>query len=94
VAEGNLYFTEEVHKKILDSYTKQLTEKKEEVVFTQREKEILQLLAQEYTNEKIATALHISYRTVETHRKNMLQKTGSHNLAGLLKYAFNKQIIS
>jgi DNA-binding NarL/FixJ family response regulator len=64
-----------------------------EIIFTQREKEIIQLLAKEYTNEKIAEELNISYRTVETHRKNIMQKTDSHNLAGLLKYFYSHNLL-
>jgi DNA-binding CsgD family transcriptional regulator len=74
---------------------KGVAEKKntEVIVLTEREIEIVKLLGKEYTNEKIANELHISYRTVETHRKNIMQKTKSHNLAGLLKHAYSKGFI-
>jgi DNA-binding NarL/FixJ family response regulator len=89
--KGRHYFSEEVEKIILEG----LTEKKETPVIplTERELEIVQLLAKEFTNDKIAAALHISYRTVETHRKNIMQKTKAHNLAGLLKYAYSKGLV-
>ena len=61
-------------------------------ILTKREKEVVELLAKEYTNEKIAGKLNISYRTVETHRKNIMHKTQSHNLAGLLKYFYSKEL--
>jgi DNA-binding NarL/FixJ family response regulator len=96
VAGGAFYFSNEVHAAIMENYMQQLKEKNntaEVIILTQREKEILQLLAREYTNEKIAEALNISYRTVETHRKNIMQKTKSHNLAGLLKFAYHKNLI-
>lgn len=94
VASGGLYFSDEVHQVIMQGYTRLTNKNAEEtVVFTPREKDILQLLAKEYTNEKIADKLNISYRTVETHRKNMLQKTKSHNLAGLLRFAYNNGFI-
>jgi len=96
VAGGAFYFSDEVHAAIMHNYMQQLREKgsaAEVITLTQREKEILQLLAREYTNEKIADELHISYRTVETHRKNIMQKTKSHNLAGLLKFAYSKSLI-
>jgi DNA-binding NarL/FixJ family response regulator len=91
VMKGRHYFSEEVEQIILEG----LNEKKspETISLTDRELEVVQLLAREYTNEKIAGALHISYRTVETHRKNIMQKTKAHNLAGLLKYAYNKGLI-
>lgn len=98
VTAGGLYFSSEVHDALMEGYVKQLVKKKEAneeepVILTQREKEIVLLLAREYTNEKIASELNISYRTVETHRKNIMQKTKSHNLAGLLKFAYSKGFI-
>lgn len=91
VIKGRHYFSEEVENIILMG----LTEKKntEAITLTERELEILQLLAKEYTNDKIAAELHISYRTVETHRKNIMQKTKSGNLAGLIKYGYSKGLI-
>jgi DNA-binding NarL/FixJ family response regulator len=91
VMKGRHYFSEEVENIIL----RELTDKKpgEVITLTDRELEVMHLLAKEYTNDKIATALHISYRTVETHRKNIMQKTKSHNLAGLLRFAYNKGLL-
>lgn len=60
---------------------------------TQREIEIIKLIAKEYSNEKIANELFISERTVETHRKNIFRKTGTKGVVGLLKYAMDKKII-
>ena len=91
VMKGRHYFSDEVEKIILEG----LTEKKntEVIPLTDRELEVVQLLAREYTNDEIAAELHISYRTVETHRKNIMQKTKSGNLAGLIKYAYGKGLI-
>ena len=52
-----------------------------------------ELPTKEYTNDKIAKELTISYRTVESHRKNIMQKTKANNLAGLIKYAYSKGLI-
>ena len=95
VAEGKSYFTDEAHRAIIANYKKdQITEKKpEQPLLTNREIEIVQLLSKEFTNDKIAEALNISYRTVETHRKNIMHKTGAHNLAGLLKFAYKNGIV-
>lgn len=91
VMKGRHYFSEEVENIILQG----LTEKKsaEVITLTERELQIVQLLAKEYTNDKIAKELSISYRTVESHRKNIMQKTKAHNLAGLLKYAYSKGLL-
>lgn len=91
VMKGRHYFSEEVEKIILEGLTEKKTS--EVIPLTERELEILQLLSKEYTNDKIAAELHISYRTVETHRKNIMQKTKAGNLAGLIRFAYSKGLI-
>jgi DNA-binding NarL/FixJ family response regulator len=95
---GKSYFSSEVHQSILDNYTGKLKAEKKgvpevPVLLTSRESEIVKLLAKEYTNENIASTLNISYRTVETHRKNIMQKTKANNLAGLIRFAYQNGII-
>lgn len=58
-----------------------------DVVLTNREKEIIRMIAGELTNMEIADSLGISSRTVDTHRRNLLQKLKAKNTAGLVKYA-------
>jgi DNA-binding NarL/FixJ family response regulator len=94
VHAGGRHFSPEVQNTIVSQFTSYLMPgKNPTVVLTPREIEIVSLLAKEYTNEKIASELNISFRTVETHRKNIMQKTGSHNLAGLLKFAYDNKLI-
>ena len=59
---------------------------------TEREKEILKLICMEFTNQEIAQQLHISSRTVDGHRNNLLAKTGCKNTAGLVIFAVNNNI--
>ena len=54
-----------------------------------REKDVLKLIIQENSNQEIANKLFISVRTVDAHKRNLLEKTGSKNIAGLVKYALN-----
>lgn len=54
--------------------------------------EVLQLICKVYTNREIADLLCISVRTVDAHRRNLLQKTGAKNTAGLVKYAVKHSI--
>lgn len=61
---------------------------------TKREEEILQLVCQQLTTEQIAEQLFISPRTVNGHRNSLLEKTGSHNVAGLVIYAIKNNIVS
>ncbi|TND08348.1 MAG: hypothetical protein FD123_2379 [Bacteroidetes bacterium] len=60
---------------------------------TRREVEILQLTCQQYTAEEIAEKLFISVKTVNGHRNNLLQKTGSRNVTGLVIFAIKNQIV-
>lgn len=60
---------------------------------TERELEVLQLMAKELSNQQIANTLFISERTVETHRKNIFRKTQTKSLVGLMKYAMECKII-
>lgn len=59
---------------------------------TTREREILQLVAEGKSHSRIAQLLHISVRTVDTHRNNILRKLGLHDAAGLVTYAIKNSI--
>jgi DNA-binding NarL/FixJ family response regulator len=61
---------------------------------TTREREILNLIAKELSNEEIANKLFISERTVETHRRNIFTKTKTKSIVGLIKYAIKNGLIS
>ena len=61
---------------------------------TDRELEVLALITKENSNKQIAEKMHISERTVETHRKNIFRKTGTTSLVGLVKYAYANNLIS
>jgi DNA-binding NarL/FixJ family response regulator len=63
------------------------------VTITPRELEVLQLIAKGYTTVQIAERLATSKRTVETHRHNLLDKTGSSNTAALLLYAATHRLL-
>ncbi len=60
---------------------------------SRREKEILHLIAYEYTAQEMASKLFISLDTVKSHRKNLFQKLGVRNIAGAVRIAFEKQLI-
>jgi len=63
-------------------------------LLTDREKEILQLLAEGKSNKEVATILNLSTNTVETHRTRMMQKLDLHSAAEIVLYAVRKRIIS
>jgi len=62
------------------------------IEISQREKEVLQLICEEYSNAEIAAKLFISVRTVDGHRNNLLAKTGCHNTAGLVLFAVKHRL--
>jgi DNA-binding NarL/FixJ family response regulator len=59
-----------------------------------REREVLQLLAEGYASKEVAAKLHISVKTIETHRKNLMEKLQLHSVAELTKYAIREGITS
>ncbi len=61
---------------------------------TKRELQVLQLICREQINREIAEELGISVRTVDSHRRNLLQKTGVKNTAGLVKFAIKNNLIN
>ena len=90
VADGQSYFSDEVSAEM--SKTNNSGGEKE-ISLTAREIEVIELVAKEYTNAKIAEALFISERTVETHRKNIFRKTDTKGVLALLKYCVEKRVI-
>jgi DNA-binding NarL/FixJ family response regulator len=97
VAAGNAYFSPEVTKLLVEDYVRQLQQRgatDSYDLLSIREKEILQLLVSGKSNREIADLLHISISTVETHRTNILNKLGLHNLPELILYAVRKGLLS
>lgn len=69
-------------------------ESNKEIPLTPREIQVLELICKEYTTAEIAKELFISTRTVEGHRKNLLEKSGAKNTAGLIIYALKNNIVN
>ncbi|MDQ8004102.1 MAG: response regulator transcription factor [Pedobacter sp.] len=65
-----------------------------EQLISKREREILSLICQQYTNAQIGEKLSISERTVEGHRNNLINKTNSKNVIGLLVFALKHRLVS
>jgi DNA-binding NarL/FixJ family response regulator len=93
VSRGNVYFSREVSNEILRSLANRNDSEEETYRLTDREIEILKLIAQEFSNADIAKQLYISERTVETHRKNIYRKTNTKTIVGLIKYAVERKLI-
>jgi DNA-binding NarL/FixJ family response regulator len=66
----------------------------EAIVLSEREMEIIKLIAEGYTNGQIADLIHLSTHTVNTHRKNIMSKLGVKNTAGIVMYAVKTNLVS
>lgn len=89
IAEGQNYYGHEITLQLLKSFKRNQDEAK----LTDREIEIIRMIEKDMTTRDIAETLFISERTVETHRKNILHKTNTQTVVGLLKYAYERKII-
>lgn len=90
VLKGETYLSQNFSPKILQRYRKMMSSGKSADTFsmlTNREREILQLIAEGYTSKEIAGMLFISIKTVENHRANIMSKLEIHDTAGLVRYA-------
>lgn len=95
ILKGDKFFSSEVAIKLIDIEKEEnkLRTMRDEYGLTQREIEVLQLIAKEHTNESIGKELFISKRTVDTHRQNLLHKLRVKNTAGLVLVAISLKLI-
>lgn len=96
VARGRRFFSPSVSAVLVEDYirlvhSKGLTEPYD--LLTDREKEVLQLLAEGRSNKEVASVLSVGLSTVETHRANLMQKLNLHNTAEIVLYAVRKGVI-
>ncbi|MDZ4797096.1 MAG: response regulator transcription factor [Bryobacteraceae bacterium] len=97
VAQGKSYFSPAIAKMLLEDYVGFLRRRGLDdsyKLLTDREKEVLQLLAEGQANKEVAAVLGIGVSTVETHRMNLMQKLNLHSTAEIVLYAVRKRIIS
>jgi len=94
VHQKGSYINERTLKAIQNNLGRKKKPKKVDLQITKREEEILQLVCQQYTAEEITAKLFISVKTVNGHRNNLLQKTGSRNVTGLVIYAVKNHIVN
>jgi two-component system, NarL family, response regulator NreC len=97
VSHGKAFFSPKVSRILADDYTRYLRREQATDAYellTNREREIVQLLAQGASNKEIATSLDLSPTTVNCHRQHIFQKLNLHSLADLILYAVRKGIIS
>jgi len=97
VAAGKPYFSPSIAQALLEDYVNLMRERRVQDSYdllTEREREVLQLLAGGKSNKEVASVLNISPYTIETHRNNLMQKLNLHNTAEIVLYAVRKALIT
>lgn len=96
VAAGKPFFSPGVTAVLVEDYIRRLQQRgltDSYHLLTDREKEVLQLLAEGRSNKEVASLLNLGLSTVETHRSNLMQKLNLHNTAEIVLYAVRKGLI-
>lgn len=96
VHRGEAFLHPSIAKVVIQDYVQRLQAGRglsAQEVLTEREREVLQLIAEGYTNREIADLLHLSIKTVQNHRSNIMRKLDLHDRGELIKYAIQQGII-
>ncbi len=97
VAQGRTYLSPEVTDLVVKGFVGRLAEDVSHPpasVLSPREREVLQLLAEGFKAKEVAQRLHLGVKTVETHRRNLMEKLDINNLVDLIRYALREGITS
>jgi DNA-binding NarL/FixJ family response regulator len=94
VARGETYLSPAVSKRVVDDYVSRTGGAADPLdALTPRQREVLQLAAEGLSSKEIAQRLGLSYRTVEAHRAQLMERLGVHDLAGLVRFAMRVGLI-
>jgi len=97
IAKGNAFFSPPVAKRLLNHYQERFCSgtpvKAKPSELTSRQAQILQLLAEGYTNKEMAGLLLLSIKTIEKHRQDLMDKLNIHNIAMLTRYAVSSGVV-
>jgi DNA-binding NarL/FixJ family response regulator len=93
VLRGDTYLSPAVSKQVIDGYLSRETAQAEHPL-TPRQREVLLLIAQGHSTKEIAYRLHVSVKTVETHRLQLMERLGINDIPGLVRYAIRIGLIS
>lgn len=96
VLSGQVYLSPEIAGPVMEDYVRHLGSSTPSgfTTLTAREREVLQLLAEGNSTKQIAAQLHVSVKTIETHRQQIMNKLNVNNVADLIKYAIREGITS
>jgi len=95
LSEGRTYLSPPVSQKIIRDYRKKIRQRENPIdSLTSRQREILQMLAESHSAKEIAQKLNISYKTVENHRTEIMERLHIHDLPGLVRFAIRHGMVS
>lgn len=101
VMEGRTFVSQGIAGVVIDDYVRRLTNGTADAAvpsggraLSPREREVLQLIGEGASTKEAAARLHLSVKTVETHRRQIMDKLGIYNIAGLIKYAVREGLVS
>lgn len=96
VMVNRTFLSADILETVVGDYVSQLTKSEYEAYrqLSNRERQVLQLLAEGNSTKEIAYKLHVSVKTIESHRQNIMTKLSIHNLAGLTKFAVREGLTS
>lgn len=95
--KGKKYLSPDIARGVVDDYVElssSISDNPAFIVLTEREREVLQQLAEGKTTKEMADRLSVSVKTVETHRRNIMEKLNLHSVAELTKYAIREGVTS
>ncbi len=92
VSKGSRYLSQQITDMVMDDFVmgRPVNELSSTVSLTKREREVLQLIAEGLSSVRIATLLHVSEKTISTHRRKIMDKVNIHTIAGLTKFAIRE----
>jgi two-component system response regulator NreC len=91
---GGSYFSPSVSRILLDGYLQEVPEPSDELrLLSDREREVLQLIAEGKSNKEVAQTLNVAVSTAESHRKHIMEKLNLHNTAAVVRFAVRKGIV-
>jgi DNA-binding NarL/FixJ family response regulator len=92
VSKGSRYLSQQITDMVMDDFVmgRPVDDFSQTVLLTKREREVLQLIAEGVSSVRIATRLHVSEKTVFTHRRKIMDKLNIHTIAGLTKFAIRE----
>ncbi len=92
VSKGSRYLSQQITDMVMEDFVmgRPVEDFSQTVLLTKREREVLQLIAEGMSSVRIATRLHISEKTVSTHRRKIMEKLNIHTVAGLTKFAIRE----